>query len=245
MENRKNGPPDHSDLRRFYNNIYYRDVVASGTSSIHLRRLAVKLAVRSGQRILDVACGAGDWLLAASRRGAYPVGIDLSHKAIKACKARMPNGEFCTGIAENLPFDDTLFDIVSCLGSLEHFLSPESALDEMVRVAKDDAIFLFLVPNSDFLTRRLGLYQGTIQADLKEQARTLSEWQELFEGAGLSVRQRWRDLHVLSWSWISASRWYHVPLRAAQAVALMMWPLSWQYQVYHLCDKQNAGPTER
>ena len=29
--------------------------------------------------------------------------------------------------------------------------------------------------------------------------------------------------------------WHRWPLRTAQALALPVWPLSWQYQVYHLC----------
>jgi SAM-dependent methyltransferase len=94
------------------------------------------------------------------------------------------------------------------------------------------------VPNKDFLTDKLGLFGGTEQHDIKEDVRTLEDWQELFEAADLKVIKRWKDLHVLSWSWISQKKWYHIPLRAAQALALAVWPLSWQYQVYHLCKKK-------
>jgi SAM-dependent methyltransferase len=194
--------------------------------------------VHAGQCVLDVACGIGGWLLAVRERGAYPVGIDVSDKAIDICRAVMPDGEFHVGFAENLPFQDSRFHVVSCLGSLEHFPDPESALNEMVRVATEDAVFLILVPNAGFLTRRLGLYRGTCQVAVREDMRTLREWREIFEAAGLQVEQRWRDLHVLSWLWISSKRWYHIPLRAAQAILLAVWPLSWQYQVYHLCRKR-------
>ena len=106
----------------------------------------------------------------------------------------------------------------------------------MVRVAKREAIFLLLVPNADFLTRRLGLYGGTQQAEVREDVRTLAGWEGLFDSTGLRVTRRWRDLHVLSWSWIAQGKWYSWPCRAAQALALPFWPLSWQYQVYHLCE---------
>ena len=108
----------------------------------------------------------------------------------------------------------------------------------MTRTARDDAVFLLLVPNKDFLTAKLGLFGGTDQHDIKEDVKTLSEWKELFETADLEVIRRWKDLHVLSWSWISQKKWYHIPLRAAQALALVVWPISWQYQVYHLCRKK-------
>ncbi len=184
-------------MRQFYDTVYYENAVADTTVSGHLLRLASKIKIRQGQRLLDVGCGAGKWLFSAIKRGAYPVGVDLSQKAIAICKKTLPWGGVCLGAAEALPFHDKQFHVVSCLGSLEHFLDSESALEEIVRVARDDAIFLLLVPNADFLTRRLGLYGGTDQSAVREQVRTLPQWQELFEASGLKVIHRWRDLHVL------------------------------------------------
>lgn len=84
-------------------------------------------------------------------------GVDLSEKAITVCKTALLQGDFYSTPAEDLPFEENRFDVVTCLGSLEHFVDPGKALKEMVRVAKNDAIFLLLVPNADFLMRRLGL----------------------------------------------------------------------------------------
>src|SRR5262249_59250811 len=44
--------------------------------------------LRSGQRILDVACGGGRHSLAMARRGALVTGIDLGPAAIAAAKRR-------------------------------------------------------------------------------------------------------------------------------------------------------------
>ncbi len=232
METQKD---NHKNIQQFYDTVYYKDANTDVNVSKHLRQLATKIGISNGQHVLDVACGTGAWLLAAQEYGAKSAGIDLSAKAIDVCLKNMPNGEFHVGPAEALPFNDQQFDVVSCLGALEHFLEPVAALKEMVRVAKDDAIFLLLVPNADFLTRRLGFYHGTNQVEVKEEVLTLQEWQALFAAADLQVKTRWKDLHVLSWAWITANSWYHVPFRAAQAAALAIWPLSWQYQVYHLC----------
>lgn len=225
-------------MREFYDSVYYKNIQSNRNVSIHYRKLASRIGIEEGQHVLDVACGAGNWLLACSELGATPHGIDLSEKAVDICRSTMPNGEFHSGPAESLPFEDNKFDSVSCLGSLEHFVNPERALKEMVRVAKDKAKFILLVPNKDFLTRRLGLYSGTNQVEAKEDVRSLEGWERLFESAGLKVDERWKDLHVLSWSWITSRRWYHVPLRTLQAVMLIAWPLTWQYQVYHLCTIQ-------
>jgi len=226
---------DHSEVRSYYDNIYYKGIPVGQKVSLHLRRLAVSLGPWAGRELLDVGWGVGNWLTAAAACGARPVGVDLSGSAIELCRKQLPHAELECSPAETLPFENNRFDVVSCLGSLEHFLDPEAALREMVRVAKPTAIFLLLVPNADFLTRRLGLYGGTEQAAVYEDVRTLGSWEALFHSVGLHVTRRWRDLHILSWAWVSQGNWHLWPVRAAQALVLPFWPLSWQYQVYYLC----------
>jgi len=226
-------PPDKFDaIREFYDNEYYLDTPGARLPW-HCRLIAAR--VGSFANVLDVACGTGEWLDCFRRRGAIVAGIDLSQKAIDACRERFPGNEFVCGPAESLPFVDGRFDLVTCMGSLEHFLDKPRALAEMKRVAKKDARFLILVPNAGFLTRRLGLYRGTHQTKAKEDVLDLQTWTNLFEDAGLQVIERWRDLHPISWSWIARGNALAWPVRAAQALALAVWPLRWQYQVYHYC----------
>ena len=226
---------DYRDISDFYDRVYYRDSSHTKTSSFHLRQLARRFEPWAGRRTLDVACGPGSWLQALAERGARIAGIDISRVALDLCRSALPEAEIYCGPAEQLPFADRQFDFISCLGALEHFLEPEAALQEMIRVAKPDARFLLLVPNADFLPMRLGLYTGTSQATVKEEPRSLLKWQHLFESAGLRVQARWKDLHILSWSWIFRGPYHSWALRAAQALALPFWPLTWQYQVYYLC----------
>jgi len=228
----------HDEIQSFYDDVYYKNARQDALPTRHLRNLAGKY-VQPGNQVLDVACGTGNWLMATRERGAIPSGIDLSTKAIEICKANMPEGDFHAGPAETLPFPDKSFDVITCLGSLEHFLDPVSAVREMARVSKDSALFIILVPNSGFLTRRLGLFRGTYQTAAKEEVRPLDAWNRIFESGGLTVKKRWKDLHVVSWSWISSAGWLQIPLRALQALALPFWPVSWQYQVYHLLVTTN------
>ena len=238
MQSQKISSNDPEKIRNFYNSIYYKNAMPGKKIPGHFNRLAAKLHIQEGQQVLDVACGKGQWLQAVHRLGGITAGIDISSKAIDICRAVLQDGEFYVGPAEKLPFGNNRFHVVSCLGALEHFIDPQQALKEMVRTATKEAIFLILVPNAGFLIRRLGLYRGTAQADIKEEWRSLDDWKRLFESAGLQVEKAWKDLHVLSWSWIAARKWYHIPLRVLQATALIFWPLSWQYQVYHLCRKR-------
>jgi SAM-dependent methyltransferase len=226
---------DHLALRDFYDGVYYRNHSAPPEVPRHLRRLALRFQPWRGIRLLDVACGPGSWLRATTALGALPTGVDISQVALDVCRKALPQAELHCGPAEKLPFADRQFDFVSCFGALEHFLKPECALREMVRVAKPEAQFILLVPNADFLPARWGLYSGTDQSVVREELRTLGGWEELFESVGLTVVKRWRDLHVVAVNWITLGPWHLWPIRFAQALMLPIWPLSWQYQVYHQC----------
>jgi len=233
--------PELEDMKSFYDDVYYADANKPLQGSAHLQKLARIVAVSRDESVLDIACGLGEWLHVCLGRGATVAGVDLSERAIEYCEKHMPAGTFHAGPAENLPFEDAQFDLVSCLGSLEHFVEPVVALRQMVRVAKPGARFLILVPNADFLTRKLRLFGGTNQKDAKEVVRTLTEWESLFNQAGLSVTRKWKDLHVISWRWISMNGWLAVLPRLLQALALWVWPLRWQYQVYHLCEQSQTA----
>ena len=172
---------EHRKIADFYNTTYYaREAAALTPPSRHLRGLLKKLPAQTNHSVLDIACGTGAWLEVLTDAGAKPHGIDISEKAVAVCQARLPGGDFRVGVAEQLPYPDNYFDLVSCLGSLEHFLDQPGALREMVRVAKARALFLLVVPNAGFPPYRLGLYRGTHQAAVRETLRHLEEWEAMF-----------------------------------------------------------------
>ncbi|MBN8726466.1 MAG: methyltransferase domain-containing protein [Xanthomonadales bacterium] len=228
---------ERARIKDFYDREYYTDHRDHDALPWHYRLIAERLGNVQGQNVLDIACGTGKWLELMSSRGAQIHGIDISELAVHACERRLPKCDVRLGVAEDLPFADATFDLVTCLGSLEHFLEPERALREMLRVAKRDARFLLLVPNSGFLPRKLGWYGGTHQVKVREVVRSLAEWDALFTSCGMSVVSRWRDLHVLSLEWIARDGWRKWPVRLIQAIVLPLWPMTWQYQVHHYCRR--------
>lgn len=86
---------------------------------------------RPEDRALDVAGGPG--ALAAVLQplvGSMTV-LDTSARLLEF----VPDGVArALGRAEQLPFDDATFDLVSCVNSLHHIARPPRALDEMARV---------------------------------------------------------------------------------------------------------------
>src|SRR5258708_3178593 len=99
------------DLARWYYDTQYHDARrAFKVPSQHHRRLAQRVGIRSGQRLLDVACGTGSWLLAVTEHGAHGTGVDLSAYAIDMCRSRNADACFHVAFAERLPFDNSVFD---------------------------------------------------------------------------------------------------------------------------------------
>ena len=83
-------------------------------------------------RALDVAGGPG-----VAGRGAPAAGSGRSPCSTRrrGCSSSCPTGSGGSlGRAEQLPFDDGSFDLVTCVNSLHHIARPPRALDEMARV---------------------------------------------------------------------------------------------------------------
>ena len=229
------------ESRAFYDGHYHAGATLVSDVSRHLRRLAHGVCPESRRPVLDVACGSGEWLAAVAETGCEAVGIDIASRAIRVAADRVAGGSFVEGVADALPFRDATFDLVTCLGALEHFADKDAALAEIRRVSRPGAKSLVLVPNAGFLTRRMGLFHGTEQTAVREDVLSLEAWQQLFERNGFIVEARWRDLHVLSKTWLLRRGWRHLPFRLLQALMLAVWPLRWQYQVYHLLCPADGG----
>jgi ubiquinone/menaquinone biosynthesis C-methylase UbiE len=94
----------------------------------------------AGSRVLDVACGPGFLTMAFAARCWHAVGVDATEPFLAMARAEaehrgLRNVEFRAGNAEQLPFGDGSFDLVSCRAAFHHFARPVHVLAEMTRVA--------------------------------------------------------------------------------------------------------------
>ena len=72
-----------------------------------------RLGVDTGDRLLDVACGAGLAVELASLRGARCAGIDASPRLIAVARDRSPDADLRIGDMQDLPWADEAFDVVT------------------------------------------------------------------------------------------------------------------------------------
>jgi ubiquinone/menaquinone biosynthesis C-methylase UbiE len=119
--------------------------------------------VKSGVRVLDVACGPGYAAGAAAIRGADPVGIDFSSEMIDEARARYPDLDFRTGDAEQLALDDSQFDAVVLNFGMLHLARPERALEEAFRVLHPGGRVAFTVWDTPDKAIGFGIVIGAIQ----------------------------------------------------------------------------------
>ena len=127
----------------------------------------------SGERIVDVGCGAGiDSLIAAKKVGpnGRVIGVDMTSSMLKkSCRAaeeaELKNVQFREGYAEALPVDDGWADVVISNGVLNLMPDKATALEEMNRVLKPggrlqigDILVQKAVPES--AKRKIDLWTG-------------------------------------------------------------------------------------
>ncbi|MBW0015121.1 methyltransferase domain-containing protein [Mycobacterium sp.] len=115
---------------------------ASGvTARAEQRRAASALRLNTAQRLLDVACGPGNFTAPLAKQlapGGLAVGFDISEPMLTRAVLDNAGPHTCyvRGDARTLPFADETFDAVCCFGALYLVPEPFRVAREMVRVLR-------------------------------------------------------------------------------------------------------------
>lgn len=127
------------------------DLQSLGLHRYWKRRLLKLAGIKPGERALDVCCGTGDISFGLARSGAKVTGLDFSPAMLDVARNRtlgnepkIPKPEFLEGDAQNLPFADASFEVVTVGYGLRNLPSWERGLEEMWRVAKPGGRLLVL-----------------------------------------------------------------------------------------------------
>ena len=120
----------------------------------YLNRNSVKLILEligtvdlNGYEVLDVGCGRGGTSYVINRyfRTKRFVGLDLAPEAIRYCRKthRYPGYSFQEGDAEQLPFDDCTFDVVTNVESSHNYPDVSAFYLGVHRVLRPGGWFLY------------------------------------------------------------------------------------------------------
>ena len=116
----------------------YSHLSARGQALVAAFRAALvdHVAAAQPRTILEVGCGQG-WLargILDSLHGVTYQGVDIREDVVAFARDLVPEAEFVTGNAEELPFGDSSFDLIVCAEVLEHLPDPTLSLAEISRV---------------------------------------------------------------------------------------------------------------
>jgi ubiquinone/menaquinone biosynthesis C-methylase UbiE len=146
---------------------------------------------------LDIACGPGAFVLALAPLVHSVRGIDLTPEMLRRARLyqaenQISNAAFVRGDAEQLPFPEGSFDLVSCQCSFHHMSKPQVVLKEMVRVTKPEGRLLIIDPLAPESDSKFEIYNRIEM--LRDPSHTLTvrltEFLRLFDEAGLEIKRQ-------------------------------------------------------
>ncbi len=165
-------------VRELFNSIAGRYDLVNRLTTLGLdkrwRRKACEIALAymdvKKPRVLDVACGTGDMIRCMMKRlekrgvPARFYGLDCSERMLEIAKKKVPFAELKVGNAEEIPFPDGSFDLVSVAFGLRNFSEREKAISEIHRVLKQGGILLLLEfsRNESFLGKLAWSYTRSV-----------------------------------------------------------------------------------
>ena len=128
------------------------DLQSFGLHRSWKRRVADLARVSPGAQALDLCCGTGDISFALAQRGADVTGLDFSPQMLEVAATRQKKSsgaesrtpKFMQGDAQQLPFPENSFDIVTVGYGLRNLTSWQRGLEEMHRVARPGARLIVL-----------------------------------------------------------------------------------------------------
>lgn len=103
------------------------------------------VAPHAGENVLNVGCGTGDYLQLFRDKWCSITGVDCSAEMVEHARKKLgDNIELHLGEAEDLPFSDNEFDIVTMINALEISKDPQKAIGEAIRVCRGRIFISFL-----------------------------------------------------------------------------------------------------
>ncbi len=166
------------------------------------------LALRPGERVLDLAAGTGVSTLEFGKSGAWCVAADFSRGMLDAGRFRKVPMVAADGT--RLPFADGSFDAVTISYGLRNFSEPDLAMREMLRVTKPGGRLVI----AEFSTPVFGpfrtVYMEYLMRALPRVARAVSSNPDAYVYLAESIRawpnQRQLALRMTDAGW-SAVKW--------------------------------------
>jgi|SRR5712691_7172867 len=99
---------------------------------------------------VDIGCGNGALVEAASKHGARGIGLDISRQGLRTATGRVHTGSFLQARAQDLPLRSGSVDVIFAQHVIEHLPDYRAALLEWFRILKHSGRLVVLTPNARY-----------------------------------------------------------------------------------------------
>lgn len=203
-------PEDNKDLNRSQfganaNNYADSPVHAKGAS---LARMVELAEPQSNWRALDIATAAGHTAFAFAPHVAHVTAVDLTPEMVtlaaeRAIELGHDNVAAQLADAEDLPFDDDSFELVTCRIAPHHFPNPEMFINEVARVLAPGGPFVMVdnIASGDPDVARFADDFERRRDPSHVRCLPVAEWTSLMSNAGLTVRTTETSSKRMGFEW--------------------------------------------
>jgi len=179
-----------------------------------LRRVVELAEPKPADLALDIATGAGHTALAIAPHVAGVMAFDLTQEMLdetvrNAAVRGLGNVSTRRGAAENLPFNDASFDIITVRQAPHHYADVRRAIAEMARVAKRGGRVIVVdsrAPEDDALDRQFNHIEKLRDPSHVRNYRP-SEWRTMIEHGGLRITALELDFYTENGSAMDFDSW--------------------------------------
>lgn len=146
---------------------WYNDHLEKENDTYHVKvvypNLFRILGDLQGKKVLDLACGQGQFSSLLRDKGAYVTGIDLGKELIAIAESRNESVKekgthkvtYLNGSADDLyMLKDRTFDVVVCVLALQNIEKLAKTIDEVKRVLVEGGTFIFVLNHPSFRNPR-------------------------------------------------------------------------------------------
>jgi len=159
---------------------------------------------KEGERLLDVRCGTGNHLRFFRRKGCNVTGLESSPSMLDVVRKKLgQRADFHVGKAEDLPFSDNEFDIVTIITSFDSIDDPQKAIGEAIRVSRD-RVFIGVFNKYSLIGVRRRITR-IFSTSIYNSARFfgIGELTQIVKTALPGVNIRWGSVIFLPFGWYS------------------------------------------
>lgn len=133
---------------------YYREGFGRQVDEIEKNLVAELLAGVPRRPMLEMGCGTGHWTEFFLGQGFEVSGIDTSAAMLEQATAKNLSAAFRQASAEEIPFPDGSFEVVSSITMLEFVDYPQRVFDETDRVLAPGGYLILGCLNADSILAR-------------------------------------------------------------------------------------------